>query len=106
MEYEVLINLYVRYRKSNLNLSVRLHLYAVLSNVNIIDIYVSLFIILLVGNYRKDFFSILGFCFDFVTYQRGAYLESATVNNQAVVILQCGYRFIKAACKKKCRNGN
>ena len=51
MKYEVPINLYIRYGEGNLNLSVRLNLLAVLCNVNIKDIYVSLFVILLVVNY-------------------------------------------------------
>ena len=108
MEYKVVIYLGVGYGNGNLYFTVRLYLLAVFRNVDIENIYATVFVVVLIGNRRKNFFSFLCGCHDLVAYQGRAFFKATAVYNDTVFVLQrfeCA-GFLIARRKGKCKNGN
>ena len=90
------------------DLSVWLNLCAVFRNVNIENIYATVFVVVLIGNCRKNFRCFFCGRHDLVAYQGRAFFKATAVNNDTVFVFERFERanFIIARRKGKCKNGN
>ena len=79
VEYKVVIRLKVGYRNRNLYLTVRLYLRAVFHNVDIENIYAAVFVVVLVGDCRKNFCCFFCGRRDLVAYQGRAFFKATAV---------------------------
>ena len=105
MEHKVVIHLNVWDRNRNIYLTVRLYLCAIFHNIDIENIYVTVFIVVLIGNCRKNFFSFLRGCRNFVAYQGRAFFKATAVNNDTVFVFK-HFNLLIARRKGKCKNSD
>ena len=88
MEYKVVACLNVGKGNRNLYLAVRLYFFTVFRNVDIENIYVTVLVVVLVGNCRKNFCRFFSVRQDLVAYKGRALFKASAVNNDTVFVLQ------------------
>ena len=108
VKYKVVIHVGVGYGNRNLYLAVRLYLYAIFRNVDIENIYATVFVVVLIGNCRKNFCCFFCGRHDLVAYQYRAFFKASTVNNDTVFVFERFKRadFLMARRKGTCKNSN